>query len=337
MDSLATLNVPAIGYGIRYEFGIFDQAIRRRLAGRGHGQVAAFRQPVGNRAPGNRVRSEIRRAHRAVTPTSSGRYRVRWIPEKRGQGRRLRHAGRRLSRAHREHYCACGRPRPPSRSISQAFNRRRLLPRGGRQGRIGEHHEGSLSNDEAEAGKQLRLEQQYFFVSCSLQDMLGCILMRGKPLDELPRQVGRAAERHTSRHRRCRADAPAGGRARNGWDEAWTSPATFAYTNHTLLPEALEKWPLRSVRASCCRAIWRSSTRSIAASWTKSGSAYPGDDARLRRLSLIDEAGEQLRAHGASRVRRQPCDQRRGRAPFRLLKRTVLRDSPSCGRRNSAT
>ena len=71
--------------------------------------------------------------------------------------------------------------------------------------------------------------------------------------------------------------------AKLGWDEAWDlTVRTLAYTNHTLLPEALEKWPVASVRAGPARGTWRSSTRSTAASSTTSGSAIPGDEGRVR-------------------------------------------------------
>ena len=92
MDSLATLADP--GDRLRHPLRVrhLRPADPRRLAGRGDRQVAAPRQPVGDRAPGDRVRREARRPHRGLRPTTHGRYRVRWMPERVVQGRRLRHA-----------------------------------------------------------------------------------------------------------------------------------------------------------------------------------------------------------------------------------------------------
>jgi glycogen phosphorylase len=66
MDSLASVQVPAIGYGIRYEFGIFDQAIRDGWQGRNYRQMASQRQPLGDFTSRNRLRSKIRRTHSII-------------------------------------------------------------------------------------------------------------------------------------------------------------------------------------------------------------------------------------------------------------------------------
>ncbi len=148
-------------------------------------------------------------------------------------------------------------------------------------------------NDEPEVGKRLRLAQQYFFVSCSLQDMLHLLDLAGEPVERFARALRRAAQRHAPVHRRGRADAPA----------AWTSAgsigtrpgpspcATFGYTNHTLLPEALETWPLPMFRELLPRhleIIYEINRRFL----DEVRARFPGDEARVARMSLIGEEGD---------------------------------------------
>jgi len=92
-------------------------------------------------------------------------------------------------------------------------------------------------------GKQLRLAQQFFFVSCSLQHIVKIQASRNRPLAELHR-TRHPDERHASRHRGGGADALLIDEHGLEWDAAWhVTQHTLAYTNHTLLPEALEQWP----------------------------------------------------------------------------------------------
>jgi starch phosphorylase len=100
-------------------------------------------------------------------------------------------------------------------------------------------------NDEPEAGRRLRLMQQYFFVSCSLQDMLRLLDLKGDPIERLPdRFAVQMNDTHPSiavaELMRLLVDERG-----LPWDEAWDiTRRTLAYTNHTLLPEALETWAL---------------------------------------------------------------------------------------------
>ena len=158
-------------------------------------------------------------------------------------------------------------------------------------------------NDNSSLGKELRLTQEYFFVSATLQDILRRYRKRYEMVDRpqglrpFDRFADKVAIQLNDTHPALaipelmrllvdRRGAP--------WDEAWAiTPATFGYTNHTLLPEALERWPVRPVRAPCCRATRRSSTRSTAASSTSSAARFGADDARSRRMSIIEEGDEQ--------------------------------------------
>ena len=147
-------------------------------------------------------------------------------------------------------------------------------------------------NDEPEIGKKLRLSQQYFFVSCSLQDMIRLHLIRGKRLDEFDAYwAAQLNDTHpaiaVAELMRLLVDEHL-----MDWDQAWQiTQRTCAYTNHTLLAEALEKWPLPLFGALLPRhleIIFEINRRFLDAVRLR----YPGDDQRLRRLSLIDETGE---------------------------------------------
>jgi starch phosphorylase len=181
-------------------------------------------------------------------------------------------------------------------------------------------------NDEPEAGKQLRLAQQYFFVSCSLQDMIRLLLMRGKRLDELHSYwAAQLNDTHPSiavaELMRLLVDEHA-----MEWDQAWAiTQQTCGYTNHTLLAEALERWPLPLFARLLPRhleIIYEINRRFLDDLRLR----YPSDDQLLRRLSLIDETGDRYvrMAHLAS-VGSHAIN---GVAALHteLLKRTVLSD-----------
>jgi starch phosphorylase len=170
MDSLATLQIPAIGYGIRYEFGIFDQLIvdgwQVEIAatpGSSNGNPWEIPRPktfpVG-------FGGHTEQLHRRARPTACA-----GIPRLAGQRRRLRHADHGLRRRQRESAAAL-EGRGAESFDFQAFNV------GDYYGAVHAKMEAETiskvlyPNDEPEAGKELRLKQQYFFVSCSLQDMI---------------------------------------------------------------------------------------------------------------------------------------------------------------------
>src|SRR5262249_23310846 len=139
---------------------------------------------------------------------------------------------------------------------------------------------------------RLRLEQQYFFVSCSLQDMIKMHMHVDKSMDNFHEKCSfQLNDTHPSiavaELMRLLIDE-----YDMDWEQAWDiTTKTFAYTNHTLLPEALERWPLDlfvSVLPRHAEIIFEINRRFL----DEVRSRFPGDDARVQRMSLIDESGE---------------------------------------------
>jgi len=300
MDSLATLGVFAIGYGVRYEFGIFDQLIRDGWQVEITDKWLRFGNPweVGHSDVAFDVRFGGRTEHYR---DDQGRHRVRWLPEKLVRG------------------VAYDTPVPGYRSGT--VNLLRLWKAEAAESfdfdafNLGDYygavHEKVSSetiskvlypNDEPAAGKELRLEQQYFFVSCSLQDMFRVLRMRGRDLDEFPSLWAmQLNDTHPSiavaELMRLLVDEYS-----VDWDRAWEiTQQTCGYTNHTLLAEALERWPLPLFAELLPRhleIIYEINRRFL----DDVRLGHPGDDQLLRRLSLIDETGDKYvrMAHLAS-------------------------------------
>jgi starch phosphorylase len=181
-------------------------------------------------------------------------------------------------------------------------------------------------NDSTFEGKELRLRQQYFFVSCSIQDILRRFREAGNPWESLPDKVFiQLNDTHPAlaipEMMRLLID-------REGftWEGAWRlTTAVMGYTNHTILPEALERWPVAMLERILPRHL--QIIYGINARFLKyAASQLPPDAARLRRMSLIDEDGDRsirmahLAIVGSSSVN--------GVAELhtRLLKERVLRD-----------
>jgi glycogen phosphorylase len=147
-------------------------------------------------------------------------------------------------------------------------------------------------NDEQVRGKELRLEQQYFFVSCSLQDMLRILRTQKLPVTKFHEKFAvQLNDTHPAiaiaELMRLLVDD-----ALLSWGEAWNVTCrTFAYTNHTLLPEALERWPLQvfgRVLPRHLQIIFEINAQFLEEVRIR----FLGDEARIARLSLIDESGE---------------------------------------------
>jgi starch phosphorylase len=324
LDSLATLEVPAIGYGIRYEFGIFDQELHDGA------QIEVTDKWLQRGNPWEIVRPDVNHyvkfgGHTEAYTDQQGRYRVRWVAANCVKGVACD------TPVLGFHVDTCNTLRLWKSEAVESFDFRDF--------NVGDYygavHEKMMSetlskvlypNDEPEVGKRLRLAQQYFFVSCSLQDMLHLADRKGTPPDRFPELF--AAQLNDTHPAIAVAELmrllvderllP--------WEQAWDiTRHTLAYTNHTLLPEALETWGLslfRSLLPRPLEIIYEINQRFL----NDVRQRYPNDNARIARLSLIDEAGEKrVRMANLATV---GCHAVNGVAALhsRLLQQTVLRD-----------
>jgi starch phosphorylase len=290
MDSLTTLGIPAIGYGVRYEFGSFSQEIRDGW------QIEVTDKWL---RPGNPW--EIRRPE-IVYNVSLGGYtesyyddqdcfRVRWIPKFAVKG------------------IACDTPvsgyKVPVTNLLRLWKAEatesfefEAFNTGDYFGAVNEKIASEAiskilyPDDEPYAGKHLRLAQQYFFVSCALQDMIRLHLLRWKNIynfsDSFAVQLN---DTHSAiavaELMRLLVDEHL-----VNWDKAWyITQNTFSYTNHTVLPEAIQKWPLpvfAGILPRHLEIIYEINRRFLDEIWLK----YPDNSEKPARLSLIDESDQ---------------------------------------------
>jgi starch phosphorylase len=290
MESMTTEEVPAVGYGIRYEFGLFRQEIRDGW------QVEKTDKWLQLGTPWEIARPERNYVvgfggHTEQYHDGHGQFRVRWVPANMVKGVAhdipisgydtdvtnflrlwVSHAVESfdLQAFNKGDYYDAVQEKMASETISKV-----LYP-----------------NDEPAAGKRLRLAQQYFFTSCSLQDMIRIHLIRGLSLDKF--HEGFAIQLNDTHPSIAVAELMRllMDEHQMGWDQAWeTTRKTLAYTNHTLLPEALEKWPLplfASVLPRHLEIIYEINRRFLDEVRPQVG----GDDEKIARLSLIDEHGD---------------------------------------------
>ncbi len=290
LDSLATLEIPALGYGIRYEFGIFQQEIADGWQVEKTDKWLRFGNPW-----------EIARAEWAVEvkigghteryTDEYGRLRTRWTPHKivNGVPYDTPILGYHVNTANT---LRLWRAEAPESFDFAVFNR------GDYYGAVNQKVTSeNLSkilypNDEAVQGKELRLEQQYFFVCCSLQDMLRILHVQRIPLDRFHEKF--AVQLNDTHPAIAVAELMRLLVDERGmeWERAWRiTQKTFGYTNHTLMPEALERWPLAvfaKVLPRHLEIIYEINARFL----DEVRLRFFGDDARIARLSLIDESGD---------------------------------------------
>ncbi len=289
MDALATRAIPAIGHGIRYEYGIFDQEIRNGW------QVEITDQWLRNGNPWEMPRPKLRMpvwfgGHTEQYHDDQGRLRVRWHPALVINGvpydtpilgfgvdntnlLRLWRAEAAESfdfgSFNKGDYYGAVHAKTEAENISKV-----LYP-----------------NDEQIGGKELRLKQQYFFVSCALRDMIRLYLQTSPSLHGFEQKY--AAQLNDTHPAIAVAELMRLALDEHGldWDAAWhLTRNTFAYTNHTLLPEALETWPVElfgRVLPRHLEIIYEINQRFLDEMRVR----YPWDAERIARLSIIGEEG----------------------------------------------
>jgi starch phosphorylase len=289
MDSMAHLGIPAIGYGVRYEFGIFDQQIRDGWQVEVTDRWLRLGNPWEIASP--EILHPVKLGGRTEGSTGAdGRYRVRWIPDRTLMGMAFDTPipGYGLENTN---FLRLWKAEATHSFDFQAFNVGDYY-RAVQEKTVSENLTKVLyPNDVLDAGKELRLSQQYFFVTCSLQDMIRIYLMKEKDLTKLHEKfVVQLNDTHPSvgvaELMRLLVDEHG-----LGWDDAWNvTRHTFAYTNHTLLPEALEAWPVELFRRLLPR-HWEIVLEINARFLADVRAAHPGDEGLIGRLSLIDERG----------------------------------------------
>jgi len=288
MESLASLEIPAMGYGIRYEFGIFDQEIRDGWQVEITDKWLQYGNPWEIAQPDFAVTVGFGGRTESYTD-SDGRYRVRWVPGKQVKGIPYDTPipGYRVNTINT---LRLWKAEAVESFDFQSFNVGNYY--GAVDSKVISENISKVlyPNDEQIQGKQLRLEQQFFFVSCALQDMIRTHLASGSKLNTFH-------EKYTAQ---LNDTHPAVGVAELmrllvdehgiGWNEAWeTTQQTFAFTNHTLLPEALEKWSIDlfgSLLPRHLEIIFEINQRFM----DKVRIQYLNDPAKLSTLSLIDES-----------------------------------------------
>ncbi len=289
MDSLATLNLPSVGYGLRYDFGIFNQRI-----------VNGYQVEVPDDWLKLGYPWEIAHPEYSFQVQFEGRVESRiredgiqwhWVDYKTviGMPYDLPMVG---YGAHTVNTLRLWSAKAAEEFDLDDFNRGSYVDAVANKVLAENLTKVLYPNDNVFEGKELRLKQQYFFVSCSIQDILRRYKKDSGDWSAFPRKAFiQLNDTHPSlvipELMRLLMD-----REGLGWDDAWQiTTSAVGYTNHTILPEALEKWPIKMFERLLPRhlqIIYEINARLMREVATR----WPMDDARLRRMSIIDESGE---------------------------------------------
>ncbi|MDT0647935.1 glycogen/starch/alpha-glucan phosphorylase [Zunongwangia sp. F260] len=288
MDSLATLGIPSIAYGIRYEFGIFKQEIQDGW------QVESTDKWLQKGNTWEIVRPEISfevkfGGHTEHSRDGNYKLHIEWIPDSEIKG--TAYDTPILGYQSNSITLRLWKAEATESFDFAAYNLGEYYRAVEKKMRSENITKVLYPNDENLSGKELRLKQQYFFVCCSLQDIIRLHLLQGRKLETLHEKFTiQLNDTHPSiavaELMRLLLDVH-----QMGWEEAWkVTKSTFAYTNHTLLPEALEKWPvnlLRNLLPRHLELIYEINSRFITEIREHD---FTGE--QISRMSLIDDRGE---------------------------------------------
>ncbi|MBU1244763.1 glycogen/starch/alpha-glucan phosphorylase [Myxococcota bacterium] len=287
LDSMATLGLPADGYGIRYEYGIFDQKFENGFQVEKPDHWLRF----GN--PWELVRPEFSYpvsfgGHVEKNHDSEGRLSCRWVPSDRvvavaydtpvpGYRNRTVNtmrlwSARTLDEFSLKHFNEGDYMRAVEDKIHDENISKVLYPA-----------------DEREAGKELRLKQEYFFVAATLKDIIRRFRIKNEDLRKLPTKVAiQLNDTHPAlaipELMRLLVDKNC-----FSWEDAFrVCQGVFGYTNHTILPEALEKWPVYMLEKLLPRhleIIYEINRRFL----EEVAARFPEEQELLTKLSIIEE------------------------------------------------
>ena len=289
MDSLATLDIPAIGYGIRYEYGIFDQQIRDGWQVESTDNWLRLGNPWALERPEDAF--EVKMGGRTERHTDAkGKLHVHWVPQRvvRGVPHDTPILGYRTNTANTMRLWS-------AQAVESfhfgTFNHGDFV--GAVADKVASENLSKIlyPNDEGIQGKQLRLAQQFFFVSCSLQHIVRIQTTQNRPLAELHRNFAiQMNDTHpaiaVAELMRLLMDEH-----NLEWDAAWhVTQHALSYTNHTLMPEALEQWP-RSLFSTLLPRHMEIVDEMNRRHLDDVRKKFPGDEERAKRLSLITESG----------------------------------------------
>jgi glycogen phosphorylase len=286
LDSMATMQLPAMGYGLRYEYGMFRQVFRDGWQQEQPDNWLQYRDPWEVARPQDRVEVKLNASYevregglRAIVGRPSTLIGIPYDRPVVGYGGKTVNTLRLWAASATDYF------------DFQVFSHGEFV------GAVAETLEAmSLTrvlypDDSTSLGQGLRFVQEYFLVACSLADLIRRFRRSGGQWSQLPDKVAiQMNDTHPSLSvpelMRILLDE-----AHLGWDEAWDlTRRTLAYTNHTLLPEALEKWPLAWFEALLPRhleIIYEINRRLL----DEVRARYPDDLGRVQRISLIEGDG----------------------------------------------